>query len=298
MLCHTVMILSFWTDMPGQTVQTQIRLLLEEQSDQGLHCLPANSADPDHCSWRSSLIWVCTVCHSVCIVWTHYSMVEPHSSNFRVITTNFLGVGIFRKFTVFSKQSGHYTSLLNIVIRGWFSGCTVLAWLTPQLAKNAFKSQGKSLNLRYTNLVNHWGTFLNISIFTMIFFLYLQRSQEGDLEEGLYRPGLQHSGRGGWGGDLRLLYPGRWSSRPERRDPERGPDTLGKNPKNLGTRKICGSHPKIRRRWLYHRIMRPRDAERMANSVDPDQTAPLGAVWSGFTLFAHSCLSENLGTIW
>ena len=34
------MILSFRTDMPGQTVQTQIRLLLEEQSDQGLHCLP------------------------------------------------------------------------------------------------------------------------------------------------------------------------------------------------------------------------------------------------------------------
>ena len=26
--------------MPGQTVQTQIILLLEEQSDQGLHCLP------------------------------------------------------------------------------------------------------------------------------------------------------------------------------------------------------------------------------------------------------------------
>ena len=36
----TVMILSFRTDMPEQTVQTQIRLLLEEQSDQGLHCLP------------------------------------------------------------------------------------------------------------------------------------------------------------------------------------------------------------------------------------------------------------------
>ena len=44
----------------------------------------ANSADPDQ-----------TVCHSVCIVWTHYSMVEPHSSNFRVIITNFLGVRIF-----------------------------------------------------------------------------------------------------------------------------------------------------------------------------------------------------------
>ena len=36
----TVMIVSFRTDRPGQTVQTQIRLLLEEQSDQGLHCLP------------------------------------------------------------------------------------------------------------------------------------------------------------------------------------------------------------------------------------------------------------------
>ena len=35
----TVMTLCFWTDRSGQTVQTQIRLLLEEQSDQGLHCL-------------------------------------------------------------------------------------------------------------------------------------------------------------------------------------------------------------------------------------------------------------------
>ena len=49
------MILSFQTDMPGQTVQTQIRL------------------------------------HSICIVWTHNSMVEPHRSNFRVITTIFFG---------------------------------------------------------------------------------------------------------------------------------------------------------------------------------------------------------------
>ena len=39
--------------MPGQT---------EEQSDPGLHCLP--------------------FCLSVCIIWTHYSMAEPHSSNF------------------------------------------------------------------------------------------------------------------------------------------------------------------------------------------------------------------------
>ena len=33
----TVMILSFWTDRPEQTVQIQIRLLLEKPSVQGLH---------------------------------------------------------------------------------------------------------------------------------------------------------------------------------------------------------------------------------------------------------------------
>ena len=41
----------------------------------------ANSADPDQTA-PSSLIRFYTVCHSVCIVWTHYSTVEPHSSNF------------------------------------------------------------------------------------------------------------------------------------------------------------------------------------------------------------------------
>ena len=35
----------------------------------------------------------------------------------------------------------------------------------------------------------------------------------------------------------------------------------------------------------------------MANSVDPDQTAPLGAVQSGSKLFAQTCLSENLGPL-
>ena len=37
-LRFTIMILIFPTDRSGQTVQTQIRLLLEEQSDQSLHC--------------------------------------------------------------------------------------------------------------------------------------------------------------------------------------------------------------------------------------------------------------------
>ena len=39
----------------------------------------------------------------------------------------------------------------------------------------------------------------------------------------------------------------------------------------------------------------------MADSVDPDQTAPLiwvrEAVWSGSTLFAQTCVSENLGSL-
>ena len=43
--------------------------------------------------------------------------------------------------------------------------------------------------------------------------------------------------------------------------------------------------------------MHPKDAARIANSVDPDQTAPLGAVWSGSALFAQTCLSENLGSL-
>ena len=41
-------------------------------------------------------------------------MVEPHSSNFRVITTNFLGVRIFRKFTVLGIE-------LTIMILGFWT---------------------------------------------------------------------------------------------------------------------------------------------------------------------------------
>ena len=43
--------------------------------------------------------------------------------------------------------------------------------------------------------------------------------------------------------------------------------------------------------------MGPKDEDGMANSVDPDQTAPLWAVWSGSTLFAQTCQSENLGSL-
>ena len=43
--------------------------------------------------------------------------------------------------------------------------------------------------------------------------------------------------------------------------------------------------------------MTPNDADGMANSVDTDQTALLGAVWSGSALFAQAYLSENLGSL-
>ena len=69
------------------------------------------------------------------------------------------------------------------------------------------------------------------------------------------------------------------------------------DPKFLDTQKICYNHSKIWSMWLYHRVMSPNDADGMANSVDPDQTAPLGAVWSGSALFAKACLSENLGSL-
>ena len=43
--------------------------------------------------------------------------------------------------------------------------------------------------------------------------------------------------------------------------------------------------------------MGPNDADGLANSVDPDQTAPVGAVWSGSALFAQAYLSGNLGSL-
>ena len=71
-----------------------------------------------------------------------------------------------------------------------------------------------------------------------------------------------------------------------------------KFPKYSDTQKHCCNHSKIWTKWLYHRVMSPNDADGMANSVDPDQTAPLGAVWSGSALFAQAYLSENLGSLW
>ena len=43
--------------------------------------------------------------------------------------------------------------------------------------------------------------------------------------------------------------------------------------------------------------MHPKDADEMANSVDPNKTASLGAVCTGSTLFANTCVSEYLGSL-
>ena len=70
-----------------------------------------------------------------------------------------------------------------------------------------------------------------------------------------------------------------------------------KFPKYSDTQNICCNHSKIWTMWLYHTVMSPNHADRMANSVDPDQTAPLGTVWSGSTLYAQAYLSENWGSL-
>ena len=48
---------------------------------------------------------------------------------------------------------------------------------------------------------------------------------------------------------------------------------------------------------FYHGLIPLDDANGIANSEDSDQTAPLGAVWSGSSLFAQTYLSENLGSL-
>ena len=59
---------------------------------------------------------------------------------------------------------------------------------------------------------------------------------------------------------------------------------------------------KLETKWLFRRVMCPKSADGMANSVDPDQTAPLFAQTclsdpdQTAPLFAQTCLSETLGT--
>ena len=51
-----------------------------------------------------------------------------------------------------------------------------------------------------------------------------------------------------------------------------------KVPKFSDTRKLCSNLPKIQEKRPNFWVFRQKDANRIANSGDPDQTAPLGAV--------------------
>ena len=48
-----------------------------------------------------------------------------------------------------------------------------------------------------------------------------------------------------------------------------------KDPKYSDTLKNCCNYPKIWKVLLYHRVMSSKDAEGIANSLDPDQAALL-----------------------
>ena len=87
----TVIILNIGTDRSEQTVQTQIRLLLMEQSDQGLLCL------------------------SFCLhLLTQYCSVKSNCSNCTTIMVIISGVPIFRIFTV------HHIFVYDIKVRFLF----------------------------------------------------------------------------------------------------------------------------------------------------------------------------------
>ena len=51
-----------------------------------------------------------------------------------------------------------------------------------------------------------------------------------------------------------------------------------KSPKFSDTQNVCCNQPKIQTKKFFHKRMNPKFADRKANSVDPDHTAPLGAV--------------------
>ena len=54
--------------------------------------------------------------------------------------------------------------------------------------------------------------------------------------------------------------------------------TYSKIPKFSDTRNFCCNLPKIQTKRQNLRVFRQKDANGIANSEDPDQTAPLGAV--------------------
>ena len=71
-----------------------------------------------------------------------------------------------------------------------------------------------------------------------------------------------------------------------------------KNSKIWDTSNNCHDCPKNWKIWCNIALMHPKDADGMANSVDPDQTASSEAVWSWSALFAETYLSQYIEFLW
>ena len=67
-----------------------------------------------------------------------------------------------------------------------------------------------------------------------------------------------------------------------------------KNFKNWDTWNNYHNCPTFRTVGFYSAVLCSKDADRITNREDPDQTAPWGAVWSGSALFAQTYLSQYL----
>ena len=65
-----------------------------------------------------------------------------------------------------------------------------------------------------------------------------------------------------------------------------------KNSKNWDTLNYYRNCPTNGILGFYSAILRSKDADRITNRKDTDQTAPWGAVWSGSALFAQTYLSQ------
>ena len=72
------------------------------------------------------------------------------------------------------------------------------------------------------------------------------------------------------------------------------PKDYRKSSKNWDTWNNYHNCPTIGTVGFYSAVLCSKDADRITNREDPDQTAPWGAVWSGSALFAQTYLSQYL----
>ena len=69
-----------------------------------------------------------------------------------------------------------------------------------------------------------------------------------------------------------------------------------KVPKFSDAKKLCCNLPKIKTKRPNLKVFCQKHADGIANSEDPDQTAPRAAVWSG-SAFCPDLSAENLGSL-